>query len=66
MAEITLEEAMKRLDEIVKILEKNEEPLEESIKLFQEGMDLSKLCNDKLTHFEKQVVEIIGSKESQD
>ncbi len=66
MKEMTLEEAMKRLDEIVKILEKNEEPLETSIQLFQEGMDLSKLCNDKLIHFEKQVVEIINNKESQE
>lgn len=63
MSNLTLEQAMNRLDEIVKILEKNEESLETSIALFKEGMDLSKFCNDQLTNFEKQIVEIINDEE---
>lgn len=59
MEKLTLEQAMNRLDEIVKRLEKNEDDLETSIQLFKEGMDLSKQCNQQLTTFEKQVMEII-------
>ena len=65
MEKITLEEAMKRLDEIVKILEKNEESLEKSIELFKEGMDLSNYCHEQLTQFEQQVAEIINEKEGE-
>lgn len=59
MEKISLEESMKRLDEIVKKLEKNEETLENSIKLFKEGMELSKSCHDMLNDFEQQIVEIV-------
>lgn len=61
MEKLTLEQAMSKLDEIVKRLEKNEDDLEKSIQLFKEGMDLSKQCNEQLTTFEKQVLEIIRS-----
>ena len=61
MEKLTLEQAMSKLDEIVKRLEKNEDDLETSIQLFKEGMDLSKQCNEQLTTFEKQVLEIIRS-----
>lgn len=59
MDKLSLEDAMKRLDEIVKKLEKNEESLENSIELFKEGMELSKLCHQQLTDFEKQIVEVM-------
>lgn len=61
MEKLTLEQAMSKLDGIVKRLEKNEDDLETSIQLFKEGMDLSKQCNEQLTTFEKQVLEIIRS-----
>lgn len=61
MEKLTLEQAMSKLDEIVKRLEKNKDDLETSIQLFKEGMDLSKQCNEQLTTFEKQVLEIIRS-----
>ncbi|WP_349407734.1 exodeoxyribonuclease VII small subunit [Pseudalkalibacillus sp. SCS-8] len=55
----TFEEAMEELEQIVEKLEEGDVPLEESIRLFQEGMKLSKLCHDKLQHVEKQMDELL-------
>lgn len=58
MNKMTYEEAIKRLEEIVEMLEKNQVPLDESISLFQEGVELSKYCNDKLENIQTQVAQI--------
>ena len=49
------EEALSRLDEIVRELEKGEIGIEEALKLFEEGTGLSKLCAKKLSNVEKRV-----------
>lgn len=46
--ELTFEESLKRLEEIVETLETGNAPLEESIKLYEEGMALSKSCMTRL------------------
>ena len=53
MEAMTYEEAIKRLEEIVSLLENNEIALEDSIALFQEGITLSKYCDEKLNIQEK-------------
>lgn len=53
--EQTFEEAMEKLEVIVKQLENGDVPLEQAIQLFQEGMNLSKICHDKLQKVEQQV-----------
>ena len=50
------EESMLRLEEIVRLLEKGDAPLEDSIKLFEEGTKLAKKCDDMLNEAEKKVV----------
>ncbi|MBR3555676.1 MAG: exodeoxyribonuclease VII small subunit [Oscillospiraceae bacterium] len=50
------EESMLRLEEIVRLLEKGDAPLEDSIKLFEEGTKLAKRCDDLLNEAEKKVV----------
>ena len=50
------EESMLRLEEIVRLLEKGDAPLEDSIKLFEEGTKLAKKCDDLLNEAEKKVV----------
>jgi exodeoxyribonuclease VII small subunit len=57
--ELTFEEAMQKLEEIVEKLEEGNVPLEQAISFFQEGMRLSKLCHDKLQHVEKQMEYIL-------
>ncbi|WP_423901063.1 exodeoxyribonuclease VII small subunit [Eggerthia catenaformis] len=54
----TYEEAMNRLEKIISILEKNEVSLDESIKLYEEGIALSKYCDDKLKNIEDRVIKI--------
>lgn len=56
--EITYEKAIDRLEEIVNLLEKNEATLEESIKLFEEGVKLTSLCSEKLKSAEQKITEL--------
>jgi len=55
---MNFESALKRLEEIVRGLESGETSLEESLKLFEEGIILSRHCNEKLTEA-RQKVEIL-------
>ena len=60
----TFEASMARLDEIVELLQENEQPLDETIKLFEEGLKLVKDCEGKLREFETRVKELSeGSEE---
>ena len=59
MENITFEQAMNRLEEIVSALENNQISLEKSVDLFQEGIQLTKLCNDKLEGIENKVAKIL-------
>ncbi len=52
---VTFEASMVRLDEIVKALEKGDVPLEESIKLFEEGTKLAAKCSELLSNAELKV-----------
>ena len=56
--ELTYENAVKRLEEIVDLLEKNEAPLDESMKLFEEGTKLAAYCNEKLVNAKQKITEI--------
>ena len=49
---LTLEESFAKLDLIVKKLEDESNSIEQVIKLFKEGTDLSKICKDKLNKAE--------------
>jgi len=55
---MTFEAAMKRLEEIVNRLESGEEPLEASLKLFEEGSALASLCYGKLKNAEQKIRQI--------
>lgn len=57
--ELSFEKAMSQLEEIVDRLEEGDAPLEEAIAIYKEGMELSKLCHDKLKNVEKQLAQII-------
>lgn len=59
MDNITFEQAMNRLEEIIKTLEDNQTSLENSVELFQEGIKLSKICSDKLAGIEDKVAKIL-------
>lgn len=55
MAKKTFEQAMKQLEQIVQDLESGDLPLEKALKRFEEGIELSKFCAEKLDESEKKV-----------
>lgn len=54
----TFEENMQRLEQIVRAMERGDVPLEESIRLFQEGTQLVETCGKLLDDAELQVKKI--------
>ena len=56
------EDALEKLEKIVSKLEEGDIPLEESLKLFEEGIRLSRFCNQKLDEAEKRVEILLKDK----
>ncbi|HEY2511114.1 MAG TPA: exodeoxyribonuclease VII small subunit [Polyangiaceae bacterium] len=56
----TFEDAIKRLGEIVQTLERGDLPLEESLRLFEEGVRLSRISQDRLDAAQKKVEQLLG------
>lgn len=52
---IRFEDAIQRLEEIVREIESSDLSLEESIKMFQEGMELAAVCNQRLDDAERKI-----------
>jgi exodeoxyribonuclease VII small subunit len=57
--EQTFEESLNELERIVKQLENGDLPLEESLKLFEQGIKLSRLCKERLTAAERRIEVLI-------
>ena len=57
------ENAMVRLAQIVETLEKGEESLENTMKLFEEGTKLSAQCYEMLDKAEQKITRIGGARE---
>ena len=56
---MTFEEAMKKLESIVETLGEGNLSLEDSLKMFEEGMELCKFCNKKLDEAEYKVEKLM-------
>jgi exodeoxyribonuclease VII small subunit len=56
----SFEDAIKRLSEIVQRLEKGDLSLEDSLRLFEEGVRLSRLSQDRLDAAEKRVEQLLS------
>ena len=57
------EDALSKLEKIVGKLEEGDISLEESLKLFEEGIRLSRLCNQKLDEAERKVQILVKDRE---
>jgi exodeoxyribonuclease VII small subunit len=53
--EIQFEQALTRLEAVVNRLESGELPLEESLRLFEEGVHLTKICTHRLEEAERRI-----------
>ena len=60
MKEVNFEESMENLEKIVTELEKGDLNLDDSIKKFEEGMKISKQCNEYLENAEKKITVLIN------
>ena len=56
---MTFEASMQRLEQIVRTMERGDAPLEESLKLFQEGTELVRSCGKLLEEAELHVKKIM-------
>lgn len=54
------EKKLNRLEEIVRKMEKGDATLEESLKMFEEGVQLSRECHQKLSDAELKVKKLVG------
>jgi exodeoxyribonuclease VII small subunit len=57
----SFESNMQRLEQIVRAMERGDVPLEESLKLFQEGTELVRNCNELLENAQLQVTKIMAA-----
>lgn len=58
--EVSFEEALEKLETLVEKLEEGDVPIEKAISYYQDGMTLSKLCNDKLKNVQEKMTQIMN------
>ena len=61
--DINFEDAMKKLEGIANELEKGDLTLDESVRKFEDGINLSKKCNEFLDNAEKKITMLINNGE---
>ena len=65
MAELKFEESLKKLEKIVDDLEKGDLSLDEALKKYQEGIELSRLCAQRLENAKKKIEVLMKNKKSE-
>jgi exodeoxyribonuclease VII small subunit len=65
MKDLSFEDSMKKIEEIVDELEKGDLPLEESLKRFEEAVKLASACNKKLEGAQAKVNKLIKTGEAE-
>lgn len=66
MKEKTFEENIKRIEEIIAMLEENKQPLETTTTLFEEAMNKIKSCEQELNEAEKKIDKVMVTEIKQD
>ena len=56
----TFEASLAALEKIVRELERGDLPLEESLKLFEQGVQLSRECQERLSQAERRIEVLLG------
>jgi exodeoxyribonuclease VII small subunit len=65
MAEIKFEEALKKLEKILEELEKGDLSLDDALKKYQEGLELSRLCAQRLENAKKKIDILVKNKKGE-
>jgi exodeoxyribonuclease VII small subunit len=64
MKNLSFEKAMKKLEEIVHSLEIEELSLEDALRRFEEGIEISQFCSKKLEETEKKITILLADKQA--
>jgi len=65
MPEIKFEDALKKLEKIVEDLEKGDLSLDEALKKYQEGIELSRMCAQRLENTKKKIDILVKNKKGE-
>lgn len=65
MADIKFEDALKKLEKIVEDLEKGDLTLDEALKKYQEGIELSRACSQRLESAKKKIDVLVKNKKGE-
>jgi exodeoxyribonuclease VII small subunit len=65
MAEIKFEESLKKLEKIVEDLEKGDLSLDEALRKYQEGIELARLCSQRLENAKKKIDVLVKNKKGE-
>ena len=65
MPEVKFEEALKKLEKIIQDLEKGDLSLDEALKKYQEGLQLSRLCTQRLDNAKKRIDILVKNKKGE-
>lgn len=66
MAELTFEQAMTRLEQIVATLESGRCTLDDSLKLFEEGTKLTAYCAEQIKSAEQKIIKLTAVESGED
>ena len=66
MAEMTFEQAMTRLEQIVATLESGRCTLDDSLKLFEEGTKLTAYCAEQIKSAEQKIIKLTAVENGDD
>ena len=64
LQDVSIEEALARLDEIAAALENTDTGLKESMELYSEGVQLVNRCRNYLCDVEKEMITLSGQEEA--
>ena len=64
LQDVSIEEALARLDEIAAALENTDTGLKESMELYSEGVQLINRCRNYLCDVEKEMITLLGQEEA--
>ena len=65
MAEIKFEDALKKLEKIVEDLEGGDLSLDDALKKYQEGIELARLCAQRLDNARKKIDVLVKNKKGE-
>lgn len=65
MPDIKFEDALKKLEKIVEDLEKGDLTLDEALKKYQEGIELSRACSQRLESAKKKIDVLVKNKKGE-